>query len=105
LPLLLVIAAPFLWRRRQTVLWSVLALLGVLFALGDSTPLYGSVFSRVGFDLFRGQSRNIGLTVLCLCILAGFGLAAIQRKRQWGWLGWGAIALTIANLGAVNWEN
>lgn len=104
LPLLFAIAALFL-RRRQAAFWGVMALLGVLFALGDSTPLYNAVFSRIGFDLFRGQSRNIGLAVLALAILAGLGLAALPRRPLFSWLSWGAVLVTLANLGIVNWEN
>ncbi|MCE5230436.1 YfhO family protein [bacterium] len=83
LPLALVVpglmAAP---RRRRVALASCAAIFLVL-ALGSYTPLFPFIYHYVPFfDTFRGASKNMLVTELCLVTLASFGLDGILN--EWG---------------------
>ena len=112
LPLALAGAA-LLSRKRQALAWTWLALAGTgfLIAMGNSTPLYGLLFAHLGFGLFRGQGRVVGLTALSLAVLGGLGLAEVlQRLRERAgrhdvWIGVLALVVAAANLLYVNWGN
>jgi hypothetical protein len=79
----LALAAVALWRARggRTLLLAVLALAGVLLALGDA-GLVLNVFKRavplLGF--IRFPVKFIILTVFCLALLAGAGAAWLQTQ-------------------------
>ena len=112
LPLALAGAA-LLSRKRRALAWTWLALAGTgfLIAMGNSTPLYGLLFAHLGFGLFRGQGRVVGLTALSLAVLGGLGLAEVlQRLRERAgrhdvWIGVLALVVAAANLLYVNWGN
>ena len=92
----LALAAVALWRARggRTILLTVLALAGVLLALGDA-GLVLNVLKRLvpllGF--IRFPVKFIILTVFCLALLAGAGAAWLQTqspeivRRCCSWLG------------------
>jgi hypothetical protein len=84
LPLLLAILALAAWwqkRRRQergtlplVPFFAVLALLSLLLALGDGTPLYPLLFRYVpGFGLFQAPARLMIGYALGMALLAGIG--------------------------------
>ncbi|MGH2364068.1 MAG: YfhO family protein [Chloroflexota bacterium] len=112
LPLALAVLA-LLSRRRRALAWTWLALAGTgfLIAMGNSTPLYGLLFAHLGFGLFRGQGRVVGLTALALAVLGGLGLAEVLRRlssragRRNLWVGVLAVVVAAANLLYVNWGN
>jgi hypothetical protein len=79
LPLLL--AALAVWRRRDgpTMLLGIIALLGVLLAMGNTGVLLGAlrrVFPLLGFS--RYPVKFITLTVFSLALLSGAGAAWLQ---------------------------
>jgi hypothetical protein len=72
LPLAAALGLLAFWRLRRPPdywIWHVLALVGILLALGGNTPL-GHVLSRLPlYGAQRLQSRNIAVTDLALCVL------------------------------------
>jgi hypothetical protein len=107
-PLLLIVPALLVRTNRLRALWWLAAAaVGLLLALGDTTPLYPWFFGHLGFGLFRGQNRNIALAVLCLPVLGGLGLAAVKPRlpRALKPVAFLLVALTAADLLAVNWDN
>ena len=62
----------------------LVALGGLLFALGGYDPLYYLLLRLPGFDLFRAPARWIVLFVFAGSLLAGVGLDALhERKASW----------------------
>ena len=74
------------WSRGTVALrlpWLVLAILGVLFALGRHTPIYPWLFETVpGLGSMRLPVRWLSLFALGLAILAGQGLDAASRRED-----------------------
>ena len=64
----------------QRRLWLVLALLGLLLALGRYNPLYLALAELPGFNLFRAPARFLALYTLALALLSGFGMAALEER-------------------------
>ncbi len=64
---------------------TVVAVLGVLLALGGYNPIYYLLLKVPGFDLFRAPARWIVLLVFTGSLLAGVGLDALREsiKRRW----------------------
>lgn len=62
-------------------LWLGIALLGLLLALGRSSPLFLLLAELPGFNLFRVPARFLALYTLGMSMLAGMGLSAIARAR------------------------
>jgi hypothetical protein len=82
LPLLL---APVAFFRREhrgpAVLLGVLAVFGLLVALGRHSPVYRALFAIApGFDLFRVPQRWLFVTALCLVALAALAVRWITDK-------------------------
>ncbi|MSQ23082.1 MAG: hypothetical protein EXR58_00800 [Chloroflexi bacterium] len=105
---LLLAAAALVTARRdlRVACWAVAGLVGLLAALGETTPVYGLVFSHLGFGLFRNQTRNVALLVLSLSVLSGFGLALLMRKVPFANLvGPVMVVVATANLLVVSWGN
>jgi hypothetical protein len=57
--------------------WLVLILVGVVFALGQYTPVYWWLASLPGFNLFRVPARWLVLAALGIALLAGIGAQAL----------------------------
>jgi hypothetical protein len=77
-------------RGAVVALWSI-ALLGAVFALGGSLEIFGlrlplptRLFAAVlpGFDMLRGSVRWAILASLALPLLAGIGLATVERHAH-----------------------
>jgi hypothetical protein len=99
-PLLAVVGC--LARRRAAGAWmlAALAVIGLLLALGDATPLHGwamAVFPPLG--LFRAPARAFILTALAVSVLAGFGVDAALHKRRARGIVAALFALQIAGFG------
>ncbi|MCC6616538.1 MAG: YfhO family protein [Anaerolineae bacterium] len=84
--------------------WLVLALIGLLFAFGQYSPVYWQLAALPGFNLFRVPARWLVLFALGGAMLAGLGLQALSRRVQGkrGWASAALIALTaVLALGAL----
>jgi hypothetical protein len=88
------------------------AVITVLLALGDSTPLFRALFDWVPlFDKFRGAGKFIFMTALFLVLFAGYGLDRVLRERTVSiravWIG-GAITIALCAaataVGTVDWS-
>jgi hypothetical protein len=66
------------WR---IVFWLVMGLVGIGMALGTSTPLVNLAYYVPFYSWFRNLSRHMFLFAFGASVLAGFGLAAVQRRE------------------------
>ncbi len=72
------------WRERQLWFWAAALVLGVVYALGKTTPLADIAFRVPGLNQFRVPARTAFETTLALAVLAGFGVRAIAERRVTG---------------------
>jgi hypothetical protein len=78
-------------RRTNKLSWIVLAVVGLLLALGRFNPLYLVLAELPGFNLFRVPARWLALFALAMAMLAGVGVEALtatldkvnQRKLRY----------------------
>ncbi|MBC7262298.1 MAG: YfhO family protein, partial [Chloroflexi bacterium] len=106
LPLLLALLAPFIAQERwgvaakpfkPTRFFALLALIGLLLALGRWNPLYLSLLRLPVFSFFRAPARYLYLFAFSVAMLSGLGFhALLSRVRDLpeiveGGLGWLAI--------------
>ena len=107
------------WRRpsRTNLGLSVLAIVGLVAALGQYTPAYQIAFSLVpGVSLYRVPARWLTYWVLALAILGGLGVQAVavdhdapgpsrlhwlQRAQPWLWP---AVLVSLALVGALSYR-
>ncbi len=62
----------------STGFWAASALMALVLALGDNTPVFPFLFRHVpGFDLFQAPARWLAVTTVALSALAGIG------AQQW----------------------
>jgi hypothetical protein len=66
------------WR---IVFWLVMGLVGVGMALGTSTPLVNLAYYVPFYSWFRNLSRHMFLFAFGASVLAGVGVAAVQRRE------------------------
>lgn len=66
------------WR---VVFWLVASLVGVGMALGTATPLTTAAYYVPLYSWFRNLSRHLFLFAFGISVLAGVGLAAIERRQ------------------------
>jgi hypothetical protein len=89
--------------RREALLWGVMLLFAIAFALGTSTPLYALIVEYVpGFALMRAPSRMLLFAALALAALAALGVDAwLRRGFRLGasWLA-GALLLAMSSVAA-----
>jgi len=67
-------------QKRLILFAAILAVTGMLLALGRNTPLYQLAYLLPGFDKFRTPSRIITLWVFALGLLGGKGFDALLDK-------------------------
>ncbi len=89
LPMILAVAALFVVRARQEVIfWLALGLIALLLALGGNTFLYSVTYLLApGFGAVRNQERIIFLFAFAASILAGYGALTLvqplpRQKRR-----------------------
>ena len=104
LPLFFAGLAPFRGRRGIPACMGLLAVFGLLVALGANFPLHRLLYLTVpGFAQMRVPSRYILLTDFSLAVLGGFGvhyLADVSRRRLGLWsVILSVIAVTMIMLG------
>nr|MBC7244475.1 YfhO family protein [Chloroflexota bacterium] len=89
LPLLLALLAPFITptrlgitarRVRPAIFFAVMAVFGLLFALGRWNPLYLGLLHLPVFNLFRAPARYLYLFAFSTAMLAGLGFHAIVSR-------------------------
>ena len=115
----LILAAYGSWRRpaRATLVFGLLAAVGLVVALGQYTPAFQIAFGLVpGVSLYRVPARWLTFWVLAVAILGGIGVnaaledepapisrwtTALQLGRSWWLLG---ILLGIAAVGLVAYK-
>src|SRR5262249_47390511 len=61
--------------------WLVMSLVGIGMALGTSTPLVNLAYYVPLYSWFRNLARHMFLFAFGASVLAGFGLAALQRRE------------------------
>jgi hypothetical protein len=62
--------------------WLILAIVGLLLALGRFNPLYLLLAELPGFNLFRVPARWLALFTLGVALLAGYGTAGLVRGPE-----------------------
>jgi hypothetical protein len=99
LPLLLAVGAILALRRKgsaaprraETVFWLSVAVLSLVLAFGDNTPVFPFLFLHAPtFDLFQAPARWLALTTMALAALAAMGAhrwPAGRFRQQRGALG------------------
>jgi len=96
-------------RSRPAMIFSFLAAVALVFALGKHTPALGFLYAYVpGFNLFRGVSKFIVVFSFAWSMLAGYGfmkLTALAEAKDRGFfrLSWiiPALAVALACVGAL----
>lgn len=80
--------------RREALFWVAVAIIGVLYALGPSTPLASVAYHVPVIGQFRAPARTAFTTTLALAVLAGLGIRALAQGEMRGRLGlaWTVIA-------------
>ena len=86
IPLILAATAMVFDRSRPVLIFSSIAALSLVMALGEYTPLLGFVYAYVpGFNLFRGPSKFGFVFSFACSMLAGYGFkkfAALTEERD-----------------------
>jgi hypothetical protein len=82
LPLMLA-AVGFVARRRTTEarFWLAVCAVALLLALGDATPLARLVYQLPVLNKFRVPARHYLELTFAVCVLAGYGVKALQERR------------------------
>lgn len=98
----LVLAVPGALRSRRGVggIWAVVAVVGLLLALGGSLPTLAALVYRVpGFNQFRVPARHLMEVSLAVSVLAALGMDWLARdssRRARAWFAAGAVVLAVA---------
>src|SRR5882672_2490048 len=71
-------------RRRIVWLWAGVALIAVLLAVGESTPLAKLTYYLPVINKFRAPARYLFAFAFAVSVLAGLGINAIQRQLASG---------------------
>ena len=103
-PLGLALVGLALVRRVESWFWAGVAVLGLLMSLGQNGFLYPLAYRWLpGFATFRDQERAAFVVSFALCVLAGYGYAALAQRRWWPRLALPLrLCLTVLNLFWVN---
>jgi hypothetical protein len=79
--ILALIGATRLRSNWRVGFWLVMSLLGLGMALGTTTPLVSAAYYVPLYSWFRNLSRHMFLVAFGVSVLAGFGLAAFERRE------------------------
>jgi hypothetical protein len=82
-PLILGATAIVFDRSRPVLIFSSIAAVSVVLALGKHTPLFGILYAYVpGFNLFRGLSKFVVEFSFAWSMLAGYGLKKLTARPE-----------------------
>ncbi len=107
LPLMLAAIGVMRWRSTRPIVWFwvVVAIVTTMLALGGATFLSHWLYQVPVYNKFRAPGRHFVEMNFAISVLAGFGIAAIQRswasKRLVGRTIGGAIVIMLALLGVL----
>jgi hypothetical protein len=106
--LVLALASLIYGRRRQVLLFVLIAAIALLLAIGQQNPLYPLLFRVVpGLNLFRVPARWLYVYTFAMAALAGLGADALfmagPKRRVWPLLA-AAGALSLAGLAFASME-
>lgn len=80
---LAVLGVVFARARRHVLGLGIVALVGLVLALGANTPVYRLFYALVpGLDFFRIPARALGIVVFPLAVFAALGLDALMRRKR-----------------------
>jgi hypothetical protein len=85
------------WRSIHVRFFGVVAVAALLLVLGEHTPLFPLTFYLPGYNLFRIPPRHFLEWTLAASVLAGIGLAALERNPQ----RWRTVLYAGAAMGAI----
>lgn len=89
-------------RHWRIAFWTGVSVFALLMGLGDNTPVASLAYHLPLYDKFRVASRHLYLFAFALAVLAGYGMAAIQRREvSVGRLAGSALMLFLALGGAA----
>lgn len=71
------------WKNKIVLFWALTTLIVILISLGDATPLVHFIYNlHLPFvNKFRDLSRFFAVMIFGVCVLAGFGVAALEKKE------------------------
>ncbi len=94
-------------RRGSRLFWLGVLVVGLLWALGGSTPFYRLVYALVpGTKFFRAPGMEIFVPGFAFAVLAAYGTeralaGGLSRRYLLGWLGGGAAVAVLASIGGL----
>ncbi|PWT89453.1 MAG: hypothetical protein C5B55_11375 [Blastocatellia bacterium] len=69
------------WRKRDVWFWLTAAAVALLLTLGESTPFATVIYHLPVLNKFRVPARHFLELTFSLSVMAGFGVAALQRQE------------------------
>jgi hypothetical protein len=83
LPLLLAGIGVAKWPQRTlSIFWLCVALIAVVLAMGDATPLARLIYHVPVVNQFRAPGRHLLEFTIAICVLASLGIATLLRKQE-----------------------
>lgn len=83
IPLAMVAAGILLDRSKHVFIFSLIAAISLILALGKYTPLLMALYNYVpGFAVFRGLSKFVFIFAFASSMIAGYGLEKVVRLAQ-----------------------
>jgi hypothetical protein len=82
---LVLVALGLMVRRREDKarwFWFILAVVALLFVMGDDAPFYRVMYHVPVYNLFRAPARHWLLFGFAVSVLSGLGLAALIREKE-----------------------
>jgi hypothetical protein len=97
LPLLLAAIGVARWPQRAlSIFWLSVALVAVVLAMGDGTPLARLIYHVPVINQFRAPGRHLLEFTFAVCILASMGMASLLKHKATS-----ALVFKVITLGAV----
>ncbi len=87
---------------RRVLFWAAVAVTGLVLAVGDATPLVRLTHRLPVYGLLRAPGRNALEWSFAVAVLAGYGTAAVERKRV-SWASFGAAVALVALVVALGY--
>lgn len=97
LPLLLAAVGLAKWPHRSlTIFWLGVAVVAVVLAMGDATPLAGIIYHVPVINQFRAPGRHLLEFTFAVCVLASLGMTILLRQKATS-----VLVFKVVMLGAV----